>query len=66
MHRFSESCNVADGAKIYLSNTSDWDTIRLEGTVTRQDAADWPNMKWDEAAFRYDDEELRTYYDLFH
>ena len=49
MHRFSGTCNVANGAKIYLKNTSDWSAIRLEGTVIHLDAVDWPEMTWDEA-----------------
>ncbi len=65
MHRFSGTCNVAQGAIMFLSNSSLWNVIRLDGTIVNSKDIAWPEMTWDEAVFQYDDSELREYYELF-
>ncbi len=66
MHRYSGSCTVEKGAMIYVRNSSDWNAIRLTGRIVDQNSPTWPNMSWDSSVFRYSDDKLQSYYDLFH
>ena len=66
MQRYSDSCTVAAGAKIYIRNTSYYEAIRLSGKIVDRNTLSWPDMKWDKQAFRYDSAQLRKYYNLFH
>ena len=62
MHRHSNTCNVAAGAKILIHNPNPRDAIHLKGTIINRNDVPWPDMTWDRGAFRYDDAQLRAYY----
>jgi hypothetical protein len=64
--RYSGSCNVTNGATIYVLNTSSYTALRLSGEIISLQESPWPNMAWDKDAFQYDDAQLRKYWDLFH
>ena len=66
MHRYSGSCTVANGASIYISNTSYSSAIRLSGSITSLDDPPWPDMTWDQEAYEYDEVQLASYWTLFH
>ena len=59
--RYSNSCNVADGSIIYISNRSFTEAIRLTGQVISVNIPPWPDMDWDDEAFRYDPGQLKRY-----
>ena len=63
--RFSESCNVASGAKVYIANNSLSSAIRLEGKIVNTTSPPSPDMTWDFSAFHYDLAELTRYQELF-
>jgi len=63
---YSGSCNVTNGATIYVANSSSYNALRLSGEVISLQEPPWPNMDWDGDAFQYDDAQLRKYWDLFH
>ena len=64
--RYSGSCNVTNGATIYVANSSSYNALRLSGEIISLQEPPWPNMAWDDDAFQYDDAQLRKYWDLFH
>ena len=74
MRRYSNSCTVSEGSKIYITKTSPleiirfWrsDAIQVSGQIVDQNTLPWPDTEWDERAFRYDSAQLRKYHNLFH
>jgi len=66
MHSYSGSCTVESGAKIYIGNTSLRNAIRLSGKIIDRNNPPWPDMTWDQNAFRYDSNELTKYWEFFH
>ena len=65
MHRYSDTCTVASGSRIYITNTSLYDAIRLTGTIIHEDEPPWPDMTWDPKEFHYDEDTLKGYQELF-
>ena len=63
--RYSGSCNVDSGAKIYIANNSLSSAIRLEGEIVNTTSPPWPDMNWDGSAFQYDTAGLTRYRKLF-
>ena len=63
--RYSGSCNVESGAKVYIRNNSLSSAIRLEGEIISTTNPPWPDMTWDSSAFQYDSAQLLTYGELF-
>ena len=66
MIRFSSSCTVASGARIYIGNTSYQNAIRLTGEIIDRSSPRWPDMTWDQNAFQYDSIQMMKYWELFH
>ena len=66
MHSYSNSCTVANGAKIYIGNTSFEDTIRVSGEIIDMNNISWPDMAWDQNALLYNKNDLTRYWNLFH
>ena len=64
--RYSNTCNVPEGAKIYIGNTSFRDAIRLSGEIINKNLPPMPNLNWDPKAFRYNMNDLIKYWNLFH
>lgn len=64
--RYSGTCNVDSGAKVYISNNSWSSAIRLGGKIVNTNNPPWPDMTWDEEAFQYDEAQLETYWNMFH
>ena len=63
--RYSGSCNVDSGAKVYIGNNSRSSAIRLEGEIVNTTSPPWPDMTWDSSAFQYDAARLTRYRELF-
>jgi hypothetical protein len=61
VRRYSNSCNVAAGSIIYVNNRSFTKAIRLTGQVISANIPPWPDMDWDDEAFRYDPGDLKRY-----
>ena len=63
--RFSGSCNVDSGAKVYIANNSMSSAIRLEGEIINTASPPWPDMTWESSTFQYDTAQLTRYQQLF-
>jgi len=66
MHRYSGSCTVKSGSKIYIGNTSYQNAIQLSGKIIDMNNPQWPDMTWDQNVFQYDQNQLTKYWGLFH
>lgn len=66
VYRYSGSCTVANGAFIYIFNTSYSSAIRLSGSILSLNNPPWPDMTWDQEAYQHDDDLLTNYWKLFH
>ena len=66
MVRYTDSCNVALGATIYVANSSLYAAVRLDGEIISFDQPVWPDMTWDKDPYQYDDVQLNSYWNLFH
>ena len=64
MQRYSHTCTVLRGSSVLIYNDSR-DAIRLRGRIVDRNEIHWPEMKWDEGAFLYDDALLKEFYELF-
>lgn len=64
MQRYSDTCTVLGGSSVLIYNDSE-DAIRLSGRIVDRDEVPWPDMEWDESVFRYDEAQLREFYELF-
>ena len=64
MQRYSDTCTVLRGSSVLIYNDSR-DAIRLTGRIIDRNEIRWPEMKWDEKVFRYDDALLKEFYELF-
>lgn len=65
MHRYSGSCVVESGSKIYIENISAINTIHLSGKIININNPPWPDMTWDQNVFKYDNNQLTKYWELF-
>ena len=65
VYRFSGVCNVASGARVYVTNLSRSNAIRFNGKIVRTTTPPWPDMDWDQTEFQYDSATLMRYRALF-
>ncbi|MEX2053999.1 MAG: hypothetical protein WD883_00420 [Candidatus Colwellbacteria bacterium] len=65
MSRYSDTCSVASGSKIYLENTSLTNTIRISGKTVSLYEPPVPDLGWPADVFQYDDAELQKIQSLF-
>ena len=65
MANYSNSCNVASGASIYIRPTHYYNGVTITGEIISLDEPVWPDMTWDASVFEYDDSDLIYYRDLF-
>jgi len=63
--RYSGTCNVGIGAKVYILNNSQSSALRLEGEIVSTTNPPWPDMNWDSNGFQYDTAQLTRYRELF-
>jgi len=65
MQSFSDTCTVSMSDQLLIHNNES-NPIRISVTIIDQDNASWPEMTWDSNAYRYDENELREIYYMFH
>lgn len=63
---YSDSCNVGNGASIYISPTHSYNGVQITGDIISLDKPVWPDMTWDDSDFEYDGSNLLYYRSLFH
>ena len=61
---YSDSCTVANGAVVYIANSSFDEAIRINGTIVHQNQPPRTDMAWDPGAFTYNRKDLKSYQDL--
>ena len=66
MAEYSNSCNVENGASIYISPTHSYNGVKITGEIIFLDKPVWPDMTWDDSVFEYEGSDLLYYRSLFH
>jgi len=65
MRSFVGECTIPQGARLLIDNYESH-PIRLTVIIENKDNASWPDMTWDSNSYRYDENELREIYYMFH
>ena len=65
MQRFSHTCNVETGSKIFIYNYES-NPIKISGKIIDRDIPQWPDTRFDEKFFIYDSDWLNEIWYLFH
>ena len=66
MAEYSDSCNVGNGASIYISPIHSYNGVQITGEIIFLDKPVWPDMTWDDSVFEYERSDLLYYRSLFH